>query len=70
VGRIDRFAVDVELFYVALKRNYDIKRLPVRLHCQEGSSVRLVRDGLAMMRDVLRIRWNQLRGRYARRARR
>lgn len=66
VSRIDRFAIDVELFYVALKRNYDIKRLPVQLRCQEGSSVRLVRDGLAMMRDVLRVRANQLLGRYAR----
>ena len=66
-SRIDRFAIDVELFYIALKRNYDIKRLPVRLRCQEGSSVRLVRDGIDMLRDVLRIRWNQLLGRYARR---
>ena len=64
VSRIDRFAIDVEIFYVALKRNYDIKRLPVSLRCQEGSSVRLLRDGLAMVRDVLRIRWHQFRGRY------
>lgn len=67
VSRIDRFAIDVELFYVALKRNYDIKRLPVRLRCQEGSSVRLLRDGAAMLRDVLRVCWNQWLGRYARR---
>lgn len=65
VSRIDRFAIDVELFYVALKRNYDIKRLPVELRWQEGSSVRLVRDGLAMMRDVLRVFANHKLGRYA-----
>ena len=67
VGRIQRFAFDVELFYIALKRNYDIKRLPVRLRCQEGSSVRVIRDGLAMVRDLAVIRWHQLNGHYRRR---
>ncbi len=64
VARIDRFAFDVELFYVALKRNYDLKRLPVRLRCQEGSSVSVVRDGLTMVRDLGAIRMHQLAGHY------
>jgi dolichyl-phosphate beta-glucosyltransferase len=66
VSRIDRFAVDVELFCVALQRRYRIKRLRVHLRCCEGSSVHLVRDGLALLRDVVRIRWYQWRGHYAR----
>ena len=65
VSRIDRFAFDVELFYIALKRNYDIKRLPVRLRVQEGSSVRVVRDGAAMLADLGTIRIHQLAGHYA-----
>lgn len=64
VGRIKRFAFDVELFYIALKRNYDIKRLPVRLRCNETSSVNVLRDGAAMVRDLGAIRLNQLFGRY------
>jgi SAM-dependent methyltransferase len=64
VQRISRFAVDVELFHIALARNYDIKRLPVQLRCQEGSSVRMFRDGLGMVWDLARIRTNQLLGRY------
>ncbi len=64
VGRIDGFAFDVELFYIALKRNYDIKRLPVRLRVQEGSSVRVLRDGAAMTRDLAAIRYHQLVGHY------
>ncbi len=64
VSRIDRFASDVEIIYIALKRNYDIKRIPVVLRCQEGSTVRLVRDGLAVVRDLARIRWYQFRGDY------
>jgi dolichyl-phosphate beta-glucosyltransferase len=66
VTRIERFAFDVELLYVALKRNYDIKRLPVRLVCNDTSSVRLFRDGMLFVRDLARIRWNQLWGRYNR----
>ena len=65
-SRIDRFAVDVELFCVALQRGYRIKRLCVRLRCRDGSSVHPVRDGLALLRDVLRIGWNRRLGRYAR----
>jgi dolichyl-phosphate beta-glucosyltransferase len=66
VSRIGRFAIDMELFCVALQRRYHIKRLPVRLRCQEGSSVHPVRDGLALLRDALRIRRNLRLGRYAR----
>lgn len=64
VSRINRFAFDVELLYLALKRNYDIKRLPVQLRCQEGSSVRMVRDGMVMVRDLAVIRWHQFAGHY------
>jgi len=64
VAQIDRFAFDVELLYVALKRNYDIKRIPVTLECNETSSVNVLSDGLTMVKDVGRIRWNQLRGLY------
>jgi dolichyl-phosphate beta-glucosyltransferase len=64
VSRIDGFAVDVELLYISLKRNYDIKRLPVSLRCQEGSSVSVLRHGTGMVIDLFRIKWNHVRGRY------
>ncbi|MFN7955371.1 MAG: glycosyltransferase [bacterium] len=65
VARIDGFAFDVELFYVALKRNYDIKRIPVRLRTSERSSVRLVRDGFDMLSDLPKLKLNHVLGRYA-----
>ncbi len=68
VSRVDRFAIDVELLYVALQRNYDIKRLPVRLRCQEGSSVRVLRDGIVAVADLGRIGLHQALGHYAPRA--
>jgi dolichyl-phosphate beta-glucosyltransferase len=64
VSRINRFAFDVELFYIALKRNYDIKRLPVTLRCNETSTVNVLTDGAALVRDLGVIRWNQALGRY------
>lgn len=62
--RIDRFAFDVELLYLALSHRLDIKRIPVQLRVNETSSVRLVRDSTRMIVDVLRIKANQLRGYY------
>ena len=66
VSRVNRFAFDVELLYVALKRNYDIKRIPVRLRSNDTSSVRLLNDGVRFALDLVRIRWNQFLGRYQR----
>ena len=62
--RIPSFAFDVEVLYISLKRNYDIKRLPVVLRMQEGSSVRVIAHGMGMVIDLFRIKWNQLRKRY------
>ena len=64
MARIDRFAFDVELLYIALLYRTDIKRIPVELLNNETSAVRLVRDSLRMLLDVARIRLHQARGRY------
>lgn len=64
VTQINGFAFDVELLYVSLKRNYDIKRLPVVLRCQEGSSVSVVWHGIGMLFDLFKIKWNQINGTY------
>jgi dolichyl-phosphate beta-glucosyltransferase len=65
VSRINGFAFDVELLYIALKRNYDIKRVPVHVRRnQEESSVNLLRHAPGMLVDLFRIKWNHLRGSY------
>lgn len=66
VARIDRFASDVELLYVALSHRADIKRVPVELRSNSTSSVRIVRDSLRMLADVVRIRAYARRGHYRR----
>jgi hypothetical protein len=64
LARIERFAFDVELLYLGLRHRLDIKRVPVSLRNNETSSVRLVRDSMRMLVDVLQIKVHQLRGHY------
>ena len=64
LSKINGFAFDVELLYISLKRNYDIKRLPVVLRCQEGTTVSVLRHGIGMLIDLYKIKWNHIRGRY------
>jgi dolichyl-phosphate beta-glucosyltransferase len=55
---------DVELLYLARRRGYRIFELPVVWRHVSGSKVRPGVDSMLMLRDVLRVRWNGLRGRY------
>lgn len=65
VARLDGFAFDVEVLYIALKRNYDIKRLPVHFRSShEGSSVSLMKHAPGMLMDLFRIKFNHMRHRY------
>ena len=63
--RVERFAFDVELIYLALKYGLEIKRIPVVLEANMTSSVRLGRDAVRTFIDVGRIKYNQVRGNYA-----
>lgn len=62
---IDRFAFDVELYYVLLKHGVTIKRFPVRLLHQGVSSVLPTRDAAEMCAAILRLPLNHRLGRYA-----
>jgi dolichyl-phosphate beta-glucosyltransferase len=65
VARLDGFAFDVEALYIALKRNYDIKRLPVHFRSShDNSSVSLMKHAPGMLADLFRIKWNHLCHRY------
>ena len=62
--RIERFAFEVEVVYLALKHGLDVKRVPVRLRRNLSSSVRPLRDAARSLADVLGMKLRQLRGRY------
>ena len=56
-ARIDRFAYDVEILYLARRAGLAIAEVPVLWFNSPESKVSVVRDSLRMLRDLVRIRW-------------
>jgi glycosyltransferase involved in cell wall biosynthesis len=65
--RLDRMGFDIEVLVVAERDGLRVREVPVRVVNSTRSSVHVVRDGLALVRDVLRVRWWATRGVYDRR---
>jgi len=63
--RIDGFGFAVEVLYLARRLGFGIRVVPLRWEHKENSRVAPVRDTLAMLTDVLRVRFNAWRGSYA-----
>ncbi len=53
--RLDGFAFDAELVVLAVRLGFDVKELPVRWSHDPASKVSMVRDSMAMSRDIVRI---------------
>lgn len=62
--RIDHFCFDVEMLFLAKKAGLKVLELPVEWHNSEDSRVRILQDSSKMLKDAIRIRWNDLLGRY------
>jgi dolichyl-phosphate beta-glucosyltransferase len=62
--RMSGYSFDVEVLLMAVRAGYDVAEVPVNWTHQPGSKVHVVRDGLRMAVDVLRIRANAARGLY------
>jgi glycosyltransferase involved in cell wall biosynthesis len=63
--RLDGFSFDVEVLFLARKRGYGIREVPIDWHCDTDSRVRPGTDTIKMTLDLLRIRGNALRGHYS-----
>lgn len=63
-SRVDRFAFDVEVLYLAFKNNFDVKTLPVRVLEERPSTLSVWRHSLPMLLEVLRLPWRWHRGQY------
>lgn len=55
---------DVELLFLAVKRGYRVKEVPVEWHYGSETKVHPLHDSLRNLRDALMVRWNDLRGVY------
>ncbi len=64
--RMSGYSFDVEVLLMALRSNYKVAEVPVNWTHQPGSKVHVIRDGIRMAIDVLRIRANAVRGLYDR----
>ncbi len=61
------FSFDAELLYLAKKSGYTIVEIPAKVsdqHQAKHSKVNLVQDSIRMLIDLLRIRFNDVIGRY------
>lgn len=62
--KIERFAFDVELLFLARKFGYGIKEVPINWTNIEGSKVNLLTDSTKMLFDVLKLRVRYFLGAY------
>jgi len=62
--RIEGWAMDIEVLYLAKLRGLRVQEIPIEWHYRERSQVSPVTDSVRMARDLLRIRLNAIRGRY------
>jgi len=58
-------AYDVEVLFLGQKLGHKIKEIPVEWRYGTESKVNPLKDSWRNLRDVLLVRWNDLRGRYA-----
>lgn len=61
---VNGWAFDIEVLYIARRRGYTIREVPITWRYAASSRVVLVRDTIGMLRELLMIRWNAMRGRY------
>lgn len=61
---LDGWAFDAELLFIAKKTGYNMKEVGVEWVNDENSKLNLIRDSLQMGKDVLKIRLNQISGKY------
>jgi len=62
---IERWGFDPEILFIALKRGYRIREVPVSWAHDERSRVSYLKDGLQMLKEIAIVRWNAMMGRYS-----
>jgi dolichyl-phosphate beta-glucosyltransferase len=63
---IEGWGFDPEILFIALKRGFRIKEVPVTWAHDERTQMSYLEDGARMLQDLAHVRWNALMGRYNR----
>lgn len=62
--RIERWGFDVEVLFIARKLGFKAVEVPVRWSHSEGTKINMLSDSANMFLDLVRVRWNWVRGLY------
>lgn len=54
---LEGFSFDIEVLHLVQRLGYSIVEAPVNWYHREGSKVKLLRDGMRMVTDIVRLRW-------------
>lgn len=57
-------AFDVELLFLAQKAGYKLKEVPVKWYYGNESKVNALADSWRNFKDIVKVRWNNIRGKY------
>ena len=61
---VDGWAFDVEVLTIARERGLRVVEVPIEWHYRRESQINMLRDGMGMLRELLRIRARAMRGTY------
>ncbi len=62
--RVDGWAFDIEVLCIARARGFRIVEVPIEWHYRRESQLNLLRDGVSMLKELIRIRARAARGEY------
>jgi dolichyl-phosphate beta-glucosyltransferase len=62
--RVERWGFDPEILFIALKRRYIVREVPVTWGHDERTRISYLKDGLQMLTELAFVRWNALTGVY------
>jgi glycosyltransferase involved in cell wall biosynthesis len=62
--RVERWGFDPELLFLADKCGFQVREVPVEWAHDERSKISPLKDGIKMFLEILKIRWNDLTGKY------
>ena len=59
--KLDGFSFDVEILFIAKKRGFKVKEVPVTWYDSPESKVKIIRDSSIMLWDVLKLRFDSFK---------
>lgn len=61
---IERWGFDPEILFLAQRFSFRVEEVPVQWAHREGTHISPLRDGMRMLSEMLRVRWNAITGKY------